>query len=390
MSDVLRIAHLSDNHFDAQLRLDDCVRIHAAFRDQIRERRVDVVLDAGDFFERRSVAAERNAFADWLSGLVADGVLYYGVRGNHDEVGDLDLFNYVLGDRGHIQDFDEEPVVIAEDDDSADGSARWAIVGLPWISRAAYIKGAQGSTRAMLDHLALIGESLRERGRVPILVAHAELAGYTTGLHKPQGSTLALDPNDRGFVPYAYGAFGHVHQAQAFAGGRLRYSGSPDRNDFGEQERKGWLYVELDLDRAREDRAYVPTVEFVELPTRRMVDLTVDDPGDDFDPALLAAAVEDGDLVRVRVRASSQYVSTIKPGDIEAKLRAYGAHTAQVEVIPAHTDRVRSEEIRTATTTWEQALAFWRSKADVPDEETQVRLHAELDEIEREVANDGR
>lgn len=367
----LRIAHTSDNHWREEA-LDECERVHAAFVDQIRDRGVQVVLLGGDFFERRSTPAERNACARWLRDLVAAKLYVFGVAGNHDSPGDLELFNDVLGVRGRILDRDLKlaaPRVI-------DRLSGFTYVGLPWVERTQF--ATQGLTvRSLMDEVADLGRRARAADFVPILVAHVEIEGYATPAGvMPAGSTHAIPPNDPGFAPFAYVACGHIHGKQTWADGRVAYCGSPTRSNYGEAaEEKGWLLVEVDSD-APEGTA--PKIEFVPLPARRMHTL-------DYIPDI----VPEGDAVRVRLAVTAEEAAATDVAAIEQRLRDAGAADVRVEIVVAAEARVRSEEITAAGSTWEQVLAFFRAKGGLPDEARLGRLRDELARIEQEVAHVG-
>jgi DNA repair exonuclease SbcCD nuclease subunit len=71
-------------HVDERGRLGDVVEVLRAFVDGITEEVVDLVLVAGDCFERRSTPAERAVLADFLQA-AADVAPVVVVKGNHDQ-----------------------------------------------------------------------------------------------------------------------------------------------------------------------------------------------------------------------------------------------------------------------------------------------------------------
>lgn len=88
---MLRVAVIADSHFDEGSRFEECVRLHEWIARDVASRGVDVIVHAGDIFERKSTPAERRAVAEWL-GCCADIAPVLIVRGNHDAVGDLAIF----------------------------------------------------------------------------------------------------------------------------------------------------------------------------------------------------------------------------------------------------------------------------------------------------------
>jgi len=381
---VIRLAHLSDLHFDEKSRLDDLARVLDVFVDDACEAKVDAVVIAGDFYERRSTPAERAALASWLDHLAVGRELpVYGVRGNHDTPGDLSLMNYLLP-RGEILDDDgldiDRPRIrtIGQDLDVRGVPVRF--VGWPWVERAWYAKTGRAPAN-LIQEAGLRAAAARRDGAVPVLVAHVEVAGYATAAgHSPIGSTLAVDPalfQADGCDAFAYAALGHIHKAQDWHQGTVAYCGAPNRSNFGEPEPKGWLLVEIDPTTSR------PTTrtEFRPLPAREI--RLVEGERDWTKPAPGSAT---GDLVRVRLRLRPDELAGFDRDAVEAAWRAAGAADVKVEVVVEHEQRVRAGEIATAATTWDKVLSYFGARGQLPDDATLDRLRGKLAEIEQDVA----
>src|SRR5438309_1026127 len=84
--------HVSDLHVDFRARPDDLRLCLDAFLADCAREQPDLIVCAGDFMERRSTPEERTFLADFLQHAAAIAA-FYGVRGNHDGVGDLEVFN---------------------------------------------------------------------------------------------------------------------------------------------------------------------------------------------------------------------------------------------------------------------------------------------------------
>lgn len=386
---MIRLAHLSDLHFDEKGRLPDLVRVLDTFADQAVEAKVDAVVIAGDFYERRSTPTERAALASWLYDLAVHRELpVYGVRGNHDAPGDLALMNYVLP-RGEILDDDgldiDRPRIRSIGDDLDVRGTPVRFVGWPWVERAWYAK--TGRTPAnLIQEAGLRAQAARQAGCVPILVAHVEVAGYATAAgHSPIGSTVAVDPAlflADGCDAFAYVALGHIHKAQDWHQGTVAYCGAPNRSNFGEPEPKGWLLVEIDPSMSRPQTRTV----FQPLPAREIVLLEATEVSDGMFDVPNAERVGDGDLVRVRFRLRPDELATFDRAAVEAKFRAAGAAEVKVEVIVEHEQRVRAGEIATAANTWDKVLSYFGARGQLPDDAMLDRLRSKLDEIEAEQA----
>jgi len=101
---MYRLAHISDTHVCDRLRPQDLHRVLEAFVEQATELQVDLIVHAGDFFDRRSTPEERLVLATFLQE-AARICPVFGVRGNHDCPKDLDIFNELEADN-YIRIFD--------------------------------------------------------------------------------------------------------------------------------------------------------------------------------------------------------------------------------------------------------------------------------------------
>jgi exonuclease SbcD len=395
---VIRLAHISDSHFDERGRLQDVVDVHDAFLRQAAARGVDAILHAGDWFERRSTPAERLAVADFLFN-ASQVAPVLGVKGNHDAALDLDLFPRLEN---------EKLVSIADRPTAQPGSARVfhlggghaiGFVALPWFDKAHLVAGLdatvdQSATRELtitaarhlLTCLRAEATRLRQAGVVPVLAAHVLVAGSEVSTGQTLiGTTVELAPGDLLDVGAAYAALGHVHMNQAWFDGRVAYSGSPHRCNFGEKEPKGWRLVTLS-----DDGEFVSN-EFIELPARRMVFLEHDATRPQDLADLTAATIRDGNwpdlqgaLVRLRYRIKPQDLHLVDEQALEGALFAQGAEEVQLEAIVEHETRQRAPGIVQSLTTAEKVAAWMRAKAITVDEATLVRLRDKLALLEGE------
>lgn len=400
---MIRIAHISDSHFDERGRLDDVVKVHEAFCAAAAAAGVDLIVHGGDWFERRSTARERLEVAQLLLRL-AEVAPVFGVKGNHDQPGDLELFNYLATDqRVEIED---QPVgrVAGPSIISVGPGRSVGMLPLPWFDKAHLVAQLDVTADAettrrltieaagrLLDHYRLRATALREAGIVPILVGHVLVAGSETSTGQTLiGTTVELAPSDLLNVGAAYCALGHVHKAQEWYGGRVAYSGSPHRCNYGEPEAKGWRLVTLD-----DDGRFVSN-EFVELPARQivLVDLDWSDPathchslgsvgwnvgvgmGIVFNDRL------DGALVRVRYRVRAEDLHLVDENALRQAYERQGAAEVLVEAVIVTEARARAPEIVRSQTTAEKVDAYLAAKGIVVDEPGRERLRAKVGLLE--------
>jgi len=168
---------------------------------------------------------------------------------------------------------------------------------------------------------------------------------------------------------------GHIHLAQEWYGGRVAYSGSPHRCNFGEPEAKGWRLVTLT------DEGEFVSNEFRELPARAIVLLEREFvAGEPFDLGPDEAIA--GGLVRFRYHVRAEDLHLIEEDAIEAELRHRGAAEVQIEAVVEAQTRVRAGFIRNATSTGEKVAAYFCEKGVEVDEPTWDRLITKLGQIE--------
>lgn len=385
----LVLAHLSDSHFDEQDRLDETVEIHREILALSREAGVQLFLHAGDFFHRRSTPAERTALAEFLQGASAIAP-FVGAKGNHDQAGDLEVFNRL--DRDHPIRIFDRPTVMPGSAFPAGGQA--SVLALPWFDRAhlvAQLSAEQdGETtrlatidaaKKMLALLRLEAEAVHLQGRTPLLVGHVMVAGSETG-HGfiPIGTSVELSPYDIAEVGCAYAALGHVHMPQVWCDGRVAYSGSPRRCNFGEPEQKGFRIVTLEGD------VSAPDIDnrFVPLESARKIYLLENFwTGHGWSIPLGNDAPPPNSLVRFRYRIKPEQLHEVDEQDLRRfYLEACRAYEVKIEAVLIHEQRIRSAEIVTAESTWEKVQACWSAKQIDPDPETRARVRQKLDLIE--------
>lgn len=412
---TIRIAHLSDSHFDERGRLQDIIDVHRAFLGQAKEADVDLIVHAGDWFERRSTPAERLAVADFLEEAMHVAPVF-GVKGNHDAELDLSLFprldlggdgvvildrptavpgtakTYRLGDHRYFGRLTGERVA----------GVKLGLLALPWFDKAHLVADLTATvdserSRALTiaaaqDLLRGIGAEaarLRKEGTIPILVGHVLVAGSEVSTGQTLiGTTVELAPGDLYDVNAAYVALGHVHKTQGWFHGQVAYSGSPHRCNFGESEAKGWRLVTLT------DEGQFVSNEFVELPARRIVLLESDWASEEgarklrevgIEPTCFALSHCDEvkkALVRFRYRIRPEDLHLVQDEVLERIFLADGAAEVKLEAIVAHEARARAPEIVETRTTAEKVDAYFRAKSIDVDEEQRGRLEHKLAELE--------
>lgn len=271
----MRVIHTSDWHLGrsfhgASLATEQAAAL-AAITDIVKTERVDVVLVAGDLYDRQLPPLDAvRLLSNALHELRAAGATVVAIAGNHDSGRRLGFAEGLLAAQGvHLRGDVRtagRPVLIPATDVGPD----LAIYPVPYLEPevarhqldAPEVRSHHGLLRTALDRARA---DLAARGpHRSIAMAHAFVAG---GTPCDSERVLAVGGSDRiplrCFESFDYVALGHLHGRQVFDGGRVRYAGSPLAYSFSERaQRKGvWL---IDL-----PPTGTPRVEPVDLPVPR-------------------------------------------------------------------------------------------------------------------------
>jgi exonuclease SbcD len=394
----MRVALISDSHFDASSRFDECVDLHTWIAGDIAQRGVDLVCLGGDLFERKSVPEERNAAAVVLRSL-AESAPVVGVYGNHDAPGDLDIFGRLK--TKHPIRFYSQPAVHTAF--YKNGQKAGSVACLPWPRRASLLAAVGATSHENANQVAheLLQNVLRglgaemddQPGQARVFLGHVQMYGSRVSTGQPLiGCDFEIGTGDLAVVrAHAY-LLGHVHMGQSFdvEGAPCVYPGSPRRTAFGEVETKNYAIVDIDGGIAR--------VELVPTPARAM--LLVDGafaPVRGHDPALMGderyelvladPGSVDGAEIRLRytVAPERRDIARMAAQATRDAWLAQGAYAVKVEEEVTIATRARAPEVATAKTLAEKMHAHWASKGAVPDDATGLRLMTKLDELEEAV-----
>jgi exonuclease SbcD len=250
------LAHIADSHYDHASRWEDTCALHEWIEGDLSERRPDAIVHAGDIYERPSVPSERIRVAEWLCDLAKIAPVLV-VRGNHDELYDIDIFR-ALGSIHRIE---------VEEAYGLHTLGPFTVAALAWPRQAEVLarerrdsKGlpttreqsaalAQEALRNVIGGMgALLDKRLVADAGPSILAAHAMVRGAKTGLGQPLvGCDMELGIEDLALARADYVALGHIHMGQEwfFNGSPIVYPGSPRRTEFGELEEKGYVIAEF-------------------------------------------------------------------------------------------------------------------------------------------------
>ncbi|WP_148572434.1 exonuclease SbcCD subunit D [Nocardioides caldifontis] len=267
----MRILHTSDWHLGRSFHGVGLIEAQAAFVDHLVDtvvaERVDLVLVAGDVFDRALPPVDAVELAgEALARLASTGVRTVVTSGNHDSPVRLGA-NARLADAAgvHLRTRWQEvgtPVLVE------DRHGVVAVHGLPYLEpdavRQPWRLPARTHEAALAAAMARVGADGERRGGRTVVMAHAFVAGSPEA-----ASTMACD-SERDisvgglqiaptslFTGVSYAALGHLHGARALTD-TVRYSGSPLAYSFSEEGHiKGSWLVELGAARV-EECTFVP------------------------------------------------------------------------------------------------------------------------------------
>ena len=373
---MTRLALISDSHFDASSRLEECVSVHNFIADDCARRKIDLTLHGGDLFERRSCPEDEKAAAGWLQRM-AESAKIIGVYGNHDHWsaeghGDLDVLTK-LDARFPIV-WNARPCVEVDLENNVQ------IACMPWPRRGS----ARNSAEPMRDILRGLGAEMDKLpGTHRIFLSHAMIQGSKTSAGQPlMGCDYEIGLEDLALVRADVYLLGHVHMRNQWSigGAPCFYPGSPRRTAFGELEEKGYAIVDL-------EHGKPPRVEFVPTPCRPMVMVEASwEPGAGFGDQI--HTMPRGAEVRLRFSVDREHQAAAMRDAVAVRdqwLSLGNVHSVKLDPQVNVTTRARAPEIAVAKTLQEQVYALWKSRNTVPDDATGERLTGRLLELEAEV-----
>ncbi len=267
----MKILHSADWHLGRYLHgaslLEDQRLILDQFFDLARTEQVDVVVIAGDIYDRAIPPSEAVALLDSvLTRLVVDaGIPTIVIAGNHDSAERIGFGGRIFAQRGltlrgTLNNL--SPVVLS------DAHGEVAFHPLPYVEPlfARHLPGGEDVTdhQAAMTHLMSLLKAQRVPGQRNVLVGHAFVTG---GSESDSERPLSVGGSGRvgadSFDGFDFVALGHLHRPQSIGSDRIQYSGSLLKYSFNEVDQaKSVSLVELGADG-------VPVTKRVALKPRR-------------------------------------------------------------------------------------------------------------------------
>ena len=367
----MRFLHTSDWHLGRSLHRADLRDAQAAFLDHLvetaRAERVDVVLVAGDVYDRAIPPVDSvELYEDALVRLRAVGTRVILISGNHDSARRLGVNSELVDAAGvHLR---TRPGRLAEPVILHDEHGPVAVYGVPYLEPAVGLPAISPADPAQphadapdaevpdaevprqRGHAAVLGEAVaRIRAGATasgatrtVVMVHAWVAGGADDEERKEEAKRQASGSERdisiggiGYVPvslfdgFNYVALGHLHGQQTLTE-HVRYSGSPLPYSFSEKHHKkgSWL-VEVGIDgKTRAERVPAPVYRRLTELSGRIDDLLTlaeHEPhtGDFVGVTLTDAARPQAAMDRLRRRFPHILTLEFKPEGVTADRRSY-------------------------------------------------------------------
>jgi len=343
----MRILHTGDWHLGRTLLGADLLAHQAAFTDflvdTVRDRAVDLVVIAGDVYDRAIPPVDAVRILSRALERLAETATVVLTPGNHDSAARLGFGAGVMHDRVRIL---AEPAGIGTPVLLADDAGPVAVHGIPYLhpDLTRHALAAVPDEPLARSHQAVVGAAmdrvradLADRpGTRSVVVAHAFVGGSEPSDSEQDIRVGGVDMVAASvFDGVDYVALGHLHGPQRVGpDDRIRYAGSPLAFSFGERhQRKSVTVVELAADGS-------VTVELVPTPVpRRLVDVRAT-----IDVIESGAHRADADAwVRVAV------TDAVHPERMYARVKDHLPHALAIAHEPA--DRPERQAARPVTAT---------------------------------------
>ncbi len=239
----MRVIHTSDWHIGKILceypLLDDQRKCLFSFADQIESLGADVLLIAGDLYDRSIPSAEAVSMLDDLFSylLFEKHVKILAISGNHDSAKRLSFGSRLMQSAGLFLktalDGAQMPVIL-----SAKGE-KVAFFLLPYFEphqfRESFDAPDCRTAQSCMDHFLKLCDDHIQQDCPNLLVAHGFFSAHEEDADLTVAASSLTALHDH---PFSYVALGHLHGARAAGNERIRYSGSPLKYSIDESNQK--------------------------------------------------------------------------------------------------------------------------------------------------------
>ena len=255
----MRLLHTSDWHIGKRFEETDLIPQQALFCDWIvdfvKQEQIEVVLLAGDIFDRALPKSDAIDLVDDVFNRLSDaGATIVAISGNHDSASALNLGSRFMHDAGLYMRTERQTLTDIGEPITLHGKNKTdsvQILPLPYIDPQRVVL-PEGAARQHDVALELVlnhhKNSLTDISKT-IVMSHSFVTG---GLESD--SERPLNVGGSGMVPasfftdFGYVALGHLHRPQIVGSERIVYSGSPMAYSFSEEHQKSIRVIDVGND----------------------------------------------------------------------------------------------------------------------------------------------
>lgn len=255
----MRLLHTSDWHIGKRFEETDLIPQQALFCDWIvdfvKQEQIEVVLLAGDIFDRALPKSDAIDLVDDVFNRLSDaGATIVAISGNHDSASALNLGSRFMHDAGLYMRTERQTLTDIGEPITLHGKNKTdsvQILPLPYIDPQRVVL-PEGVARQHDVALELVlnhhKNSLTDISKT-IVMSHSFVTG---GLESD--SERPLNVGGSGMVPasfftdFGYVALGHLHRPQTVGSERIVYSGSPMAYSFSEEHQKSIRVIDVGND----------------------------------------------------------------------------------------------------------------------------------------------
>ena len=255
----MRLLHTSDWHIGKRFEETDLIPQQALFCDWIvdfvKQEQIEVVLLAGDIFDRALPKSDAIDLVDDVFNRLSDaGATIVAISGNHDSASALNLGSRFMHDAGLYMRTERQTLTDIGEPITLHGKNKTdsvQILPLPYIDPQRVVL-PEGVARQHDVALELVlnhhKNSLTDISKT-IVMSHSFVTG---GLESD--SERPLNVGGSGMVPasfftdFGYVALGHLHRPQIVGSERIVYSGSPMAYSFSEEHQKSIRVIDVGND----------------------------------------------------------------------------------------------------------------------------------------------
>ena len=235
----MKLMHLADLHIGKRVNefsmLEDQEYILTKVVNIIDEQRPDVIMIAGDVYDKAVPAAEAvELFDDFLYRLFKRNLRVFVISGNHDSAERIAFGSRLMDKSGiymsPVYDGHIEPVVLNDEY----GEIRFYM--LPFI-KPSHVRRFYPDSEIVTytDAVKVSVEAMNiDQTQRNILITHQ----FVTGAMRTESEEISVGGTDNvdvsAFEGFDYVALGHIHRSQKCGSEYIRYSGTPLKYSFSE------------------------------------------------------------------------------------------------------------------------------------------------------------